>query len=172
MFICTKAKTDHVILYINETKPKYAEDIEDQWGQSMTVLIKPIKPKCGFLHFSRVSGVPNSYSVRLFLVLTPLLRRGWAANKSQNMPSLSCWVWSLSPWQTTQVLRPRNSYEKLVRETRKKNSVRMSCILARVFFLCEKLVPSWSQLYSVQVSCPSFLSKFLERRTWVVCHGL
>jgi len=40
------------------------------------------------------------------------------------------------------------------------------------FFSCEKLVPRWSQLYSVQVSRASFSYEFLGRRTWVVCHGL
>jgi len=40
------------------------------------------------------------------------------------------------------------------------------------FFSCEKLVPSWSQLYSVQVSRASFSYDFLGQRTWVICHGL
>jgi len=55
---------------------------------------------------------------------------------------------ALSLWQTTQVLRPRNSHEKL----------RSYVMHSRTSFVSfEKLVPSWSQLYSVQVSRTSFL---------------
>jgi len=79
------------------------------------------------------------------------------------------WCYSLVKPMTDD---PSSPSKKLVRETRMKNSVCMSCILARVFLRCEKLVPCWSQLYSVQVSRASISYEFLGRSTWVVCHGL
>jgi len=91
----------------------------------------------------------------------------------------SCWKTKVSKSETAGVTitkahdrRPEFS----VQETRTRNShekLRSYVMHSRMsFFSCEKLVTSWSQLYSVQVSRASFSYEFLGRRTWVVCHGL
>jgi len=67
------------------------------------------------------------------------------------------------PKFSVQETRTRNSHEKLRSYVTHSHTS---------FFSCEKLVPSWSQLYSVHVSRASFSYEFLGRRTWVVCHGL
>jgi len=67
------------------------------------------------------------------------------------------WGFYLSPWQTTQVLRPRNSYEKLARKTP------FVChAFSHEFFLvretCSELVTALFR--------PSFSCEFLVRVSW------
>jgi len=66
---------------------------------------------------------------------------------------------------------PSSPSKKLVRETRTKNSIRMSCILTRVFSHARNLFrvghSSIPSKFLVRVSCTSFLDGELGS-----CHGL